>query len=106
MPGRPTAADLWRLARPVTPAELLPGDRVFRGAAAGAPYHVGMYAGKGAVIVAPHSGAQVRFEPATAGGWDAFGCLVEQPGDGGAEAHSALKQGRQHRTVEQKTTGL
>ncbi|MGZ4481082.1 MAG: C40 family peptidase, partial [Gaiellales bacterium] len=79
LPGRPTAAGLWRMARPVSPDELRPGDLVFRGAESRAPYHVGMYAGQGAVIVAPHSGAQVRFEPVAAGGWDGFGRLLEGP---------------------------
>jgi cell wall-associated NlpC family hydrolase len=75
LPGRPTAADLWRLARPESAAELAPADLVFEGAPSGAPYHVGMYVGDGMVVVAPHSGAQVRFEPLVAGGWDGFGRL-------------------------------
>jgi len=81
LPGRPTAASLWQAATPLTPAELLPGDLVFLGAGSGAPHHVGMYAGGGAVVVAPHTGGQVRFEPLAAGGWDGFGRIIDLPGD-------------------------
>ena len=76
LPGRPTAATLWSMARPAPPGALAPGDLVFKGTGSGAPYHVGIYAGGGAVIVAPHSGARVRFEPLAAGGWDGFGSLA------------------------------
>ena len=75
LPGRPTAADLWHDARPVTADELLPGDLGFVGTASGAPHHVGMYVGGGMMVVAPHTGAAVRFEPVAAGGWDGFGRL-------------------------------
>jgi cell wall-associated NlpC family hydrolase len=80
LPGRPTAADLWRLARPEPPSRLAPGDLVFLGAASGAPYHVGMYVGEGTVIAAPHSGAVVRFEPLAAGGWDGFARILPDAG--------------------------
>ena len=60
LPGRPTAADLWHDSRPVSAAELLPGDLAFVGAGSGAPHHVGMYVGGGTVVVAPHTGADVR----------------------------------------------
>jgi cell wall-associated NlpC family hydrolase len=76
LPGRPTAASLWAMGTAISPAELEPGDLVFRGAPSGAPYHVGLYAGGGAVIVAPHTGARVRVEAVTAGGWDGFGRLA------------------------------
>jgi cell wall-associated NlpC family hydrolase len=76
LPGRPTAADLWHDSRPVSAAELLPGDLAFVGTGSGAPHHVGMYVGGGTVVVAPHTGADVRFEPLAAGGWDGFGRLV------------------------------
>ncbi|HET7170055.1 MAG TPA: C40 family peptidase [Gaiellales bacterium] len=80
LPGRPTAAELWRLSSPL-PAEaaLAPGDLVFVGAASGAPHHVGMYVGGGTVVAAPHSGAEVRYEPLAAGGWDGFGRLAGPP---------------------------
>jgi cell wall-associated NlpC family hydrolase len=80
LPGRPTAADLWRLARPEPPSSLAPGDLVFLGAGSGAPYHVGMYVGEGTVIAAPHSGAVVRFEPLAAGGWDGFARILPDAG--------------------------
>ena len=76
LPGRPTAADLWRMARPEPAAALVPGDLVFLGTGSGAPYHVGMYVGGGDVVVAPHTGAAVRYEPLAAGGWDGFGRLA------------------------------
>jgi cell wall-associated NlpC family hydrolase len=76
LPGRPTAADLWQMARPEAAADLAPSDLVFLGSGTGAPYHVGMYAGDGMVVVAPHTGARVRFEPLAAGGWDGFGRLL------------------------------
>ena len=81
LPGRPTAADLWRMARPEAAAELAPADLVFVGTAGGEPDHVGMYVGGGMVVVAPHTGASVRYEPLAVGGWDGFArMLVAQPG--------------------------
>ena len=74
--GRPTAADLWRLSAPEPAGALAPSDLVFLGARSGAPHHVGMYVGDGMVVVAPHTGARVRFEPLAAGGWDGFGRLM------------------------------
>ena len=59
LPGRPTAADLWRLGRPIPAAVLQPGDLVFVGTAGGAPHHVGIYVGDGTVLSAPHTGARV-----------------------------------------------
>lgn len=87
LPGRPTAADLYRLARPVAAGELVPGDLVFMGAPSGQPYHVGMYVGGGTVIAAPHTGAAVSFQPLAGAGWDGFGRLVD---DGGAVAAVAV----------------
>jgi hypothetical protein len=41
-----------------------------------------MYVGDGMVVVAPHSGARVRFEPLAAGGWDGFGrVMAAAPGE-------------------------
>jgi cell wall-associated NlpC family hydrolase len=79
LPGRPTAADLWHLAAPEPPEALVPGDLVFVGAPSGAPHHVGVYVGGGAVVVAPHTGAAVRYEPLAAGGWDGYGRLAGPP---------------------------
>jgi hypothetical protein len=61
---------------------LAPGDLVFAGAASGAPHHVGMYVGGGTVVAAPHTGAEVRYEPLEAGGWDGFGRLAGPPPSG------------------------
>jgi cell wall-associated NlpC family hydrolase len=76
LPGRPTAAELWHLAQPIDEQALAPGDLLFMGAPSGAPYHVGMYAGDGLVVVAPHTGAQVMFQPLQGAGWDGFGRLL------------------------------
>jgi cell wall-associated NlpC family hydrolase len=97
LPGRPTAADLWRESRPVSAGELLPGDLAFVGTGSGAPHHVGMYVGGGTVVVAPHTGADVRFEPLAAGGWDGFGRLVgagpvAEPADPAVEAAARAHQ--------------
>ncbi len=90
LPGRPTAADLWRLSAPEPAAALAPADLVFVGAASGAPHHVGMYVGDGMVVVAPHTGARVRFEPLAAGGWDGFGRVLAGA-SGGAAADPAVE---------------
>ena len=91
LPGRPTAADLWHMAQPIDQAQLEPGDLVFLGAPSGSPYHVGLYAGGGQVVVAPHTGAQVQFEPLASGGWDGFARLLP-PAPGGAVPPSAVEQ--------------
>ena len=85
LPGRPTAADLWHDSRPVSADELVPGDLAFVGTPSGAPHHVGMYVGGGTVVVAPHTGADVRYEPLAAGGWDGYG----RPFAGGPVAKAA-----------------
>ncbi|MDX6519655.1 MAG: hypothetical protein QOF08_260 [Gaiellales bacterium] len=87
LPGRPTAAGLWQMSQPITPDRLLPGDLVFAGAVSGAPYHVGIYAGGGAVLAAPHTGATVGYTPLAGGGWDGFGRLLT---DGDASVSSAV----------------
>ena len=97
LPGRPTAADLWRMARPEPAAELAPADLVFVGAGSGAPHHVGMYVGDGMVVVAPHTGASVRYEPLAAGGWDGFGRMLDAdtgapPSDPAVEAAARAHQ--------------
>jgi cell wall-associated NlpC family hydrolase len=76
LPGRPTAADLWRMGRPVPTAALQPGDLVFVGTAGGAPHHVGIYVGDGTVLSAPHTGARVGYSPLAYGGWDGYASLL------------------------------
>jgi cell wall-associated NlpC family hydrolase len=90
LPGRPTAADLWHVGRPEAVADLAPADLVFVGTASGAPHHVGMYVGDGMVVVAPHTGAQVRFEPLAAGGWDGYARLFSGAG-GSAPVDAAVE---------------
>jgi hypothetical protein len=111
LPGRPTAADLWHDSRPVAAADLLPGDLVFVGTGSGAPHHVGMYVGGGTVVVAPHTGADVRFEPFAAGGWDGFGRLsaegpVAQPADPAVEAAARAHQVPPHALSAELGLGL
>jgi cell wall-associated NlpC family hydrolase len=111
LPGRPTAADLWHDSRPVSAAELLPGDLAFVGAGSGAPHHVGMYVGGGTVVVAPHTGADVRFEPLAAGGWDGFGRLVAggpvaAPADPAVEAAARTHQVPPHALAAELRLGL
>ena len=96
LPGRPTAADLWRLAAPEPPEALAPGDLVFAGAATGAPHHVGMYVGGGTVVAAPHTGAEVRYEPLARGGWDGFGRLAGPPPAGPAGDPAVARAARRH----------
>jgi hypothetical protein len=75
LPGRPTAAVLWYLAKPIKRHQLRPGDLVFLGAPTGEPYHVGMFVGRGKVVVAPHRGALVELVPLADTPWDGFGTL-------------------------------
>ena len=79
LPGRPTAAVLWAMSVPVDPADLRPGDLVFLGARSGLVHHVGLYAGGGWVIAAPHHGALVSIEPLAAVPWDGFGRILRAP---------------------------
>jgi cell wall-associated NlpC family hydrolase len=76
LPGRPTAADLWQMGRPMPAAELQPGDLVFVGTAGGAPHHVGIYVGQRTVLSAPHTGARVGYSPLAYGGWDGYARLL------------------------------
>ena len=75
LPGRPTAAVLWRMSTPIAARNLRPGDLVFLGAPSGNPYHVALYAGNGLVIVAPHRGEPVMVVPYGAIAWDGYGRL-------------------------------
>lgn len=55
-------------AHPVAENQLAPGDLVFYAGSDGsltAPGHVGIYVGNGAIIDAPYTGANVRFDPLT-----------------------------------------
>jgi hypothetical protein len=60
-----TSQEQWKVGRQITAGELQPGDLVFsRGSdgTAAAPGHVAIYAGGGQVVVAPHTGANVRLQ--------------------------------------------
>jgi hypothetical protein len=90
LPGRPTAAVLWRMSMPVGPARLQPGDLAFLYSRHRAPYHVALYVGDGLVVVAPHTGADVQVEPLTAIAWDGYGRLLKGGrGDGLAQSVAA-----------------
>ena len=58
------AEDQWRTEPHVATDHLVPGDLVFFGAGGDAE-HVGIYIGDGAMIDAPHAGADVRMETFT-----------------------------------------
>jgi cell wall-associated NlpC family hydrolase len=79
LPGRPTAAVLWAMSLPVAQGELRPGDLVFLGVRSGLVHHVGLYAGGGWVIAAPHRGAQVSVESLAAVPWDGYGRILRAP---------------------------
>ncbi len=74
--GRPTAAGLQVLARPLPAgAPLLPGDLVFAGAPA---RHVGLVVAAGLAVEAPRRGALVHVEPLTEGGWTGAGRILAE----------------------------
>jgi cell wall-associated NlpC family hydrolase len=79
LPGRPTADVLWAMSVPIKAADLRPGDLVYLGTRSGLVHHVGLYAGDGWVIAAPHRGALVEVEPLTAVPWDGFGRILQAP---------------------------
>lgn len=61
-----TSQEQWTSGTPVTADQLQPGDLVFSAGSDGtasSPGHVGIYAGDGQVIEAPHTGANVRVRP-------------------------------------------
>jgi cell wall-associated NlpC family hydrolase len=93
LPGRPTAAVLWRMSTPVGRARLQPGDLAFLYSRHRAPYHVALYVGDGLVVVAPHTGADVTIEPLSAVAWDGYGRLL-RGGRGGGLAHSVAEAAR------------
>ena len=93
LPGRPTAAVLWYLAKPIKRDQLRPGDLVFLGAPTGEPYHVGMFVGHDKVVVAPHRGALVELVPLSDTPWDGFGTLWKD-GPHGSKLVFGLKEAR------------
>jgi hypothetical protein len=72
LPGRPTAAVLWRMGIPIERAQLRPGDLAFLGAPSGDPYHVALYAGDGIVIVASGRHHPIAEVPLNSVPWDGF----------------------------------
>jgi len=97
LPGRPTADVLWAMSVPLRPADLRPGDLVFLGTRSGLAHHVGLYAGGGWVIAAPHHGAPVSIEPLTAVPWDGFGRILRAPR--GRIVSVRIIRGSDHRPV-------
>lgn len=79
----------------VSADQLAPGDLVFAAGSDGtaaAPGHVGMYAGGGQVIEAPHTGAVVRFTPLSAFGATSYRRIigsVSGAGTGGGSVQQA-----------------
>jgi cell wall-associated NlpC family hydrolase len=76
LPGRPTAAVLWRMSAATDRRHLKPGDLAFLYTRTRAPYHVALYVGAGLVVVAPHAGANVQIERLSAVPWDGYGRLL------------------------------
>jgi cell wall-associated NlpC family hydrolase len=72
LPGRPTAAVLWQMGIPIALSQLRPGDLAFLGAPSGAPYHVGLYAGRGIVVVASGRGEPIAAVRLASVAWDGF----------------------------------
>jgi cell wall-associated NlpC family hydrolase len=99
LPGRPTADVLWAMSVPLARADLRPGDLVFLGARSGLVHHVGLYAGGGWVIAAPHHGALVEVEPLTAVPWDGFGRILQAPR--GRLLNAQLHAGSDRRAIAQ-----
>jgi NlpC/P60 family len=95
LPGRPTAQVLWSMSVPVGRNDLRPGDLVFLGTRAGYAHHVGLYAGGGWVIAAPHRGAAVEVELLSAVPWDGFGRILKAPRGRGLGAHGLAARDRQ-----------
>jgi cell wall-associated NlpC family hydrolase len=93
LPGRPTAAVLFSMSTAVARDRLQPGDLVFLYGRTRAPYHVALYAGRGLVVVAPESGADVTVEPLSAVHWDGYGRLIAG-GRGGGLARSVAQAAR------------
>jgi len=82
---------------PIKPADLRPGDLVFLGTRAGLAHHVGLYAGGGWVIAAPHQGALVEVERLAAVPWDGFGRILKAPR--GRILSARIRAGRDGRPV-------
>jgi hypothetical protein len=72
LPGRPTAAVLWQMGMPIARDQLRPGDLAFLGAGTGAPYHVGLYAGHGIVVVASGRRQPIEAVPLDSVPWDGY----------------------------------
>ena len=73
--GRPTAEVLWAMSQPIRPSQLEAGDLVFLLSSHGYAYHVGIYAGFGQVVVAPHTGTRVQMQELGDTPWQAYGRL-------------------------------
>jgi hypothetical protein len=75
LPGRPTAEVLWAMSQPIKASQLEAGDLVFLLNSNGYAYHVGLYAGFGQVVVAPHTGTRVQMQELGDTPWQAYGRL-------------------------------
>lgn len=85
-----TSQEQYAALIPITQSQLLPGDLVFSAGSDGTtshPGHVGMYAGGGQVLNAPHTGTVVRLESLS--GWGAVG-YRRIPGINGAPADASI----------------
>lgn len=95
-----TTYDQWRAGKPVSVAELQPGDLVFFHMGPRGPEHVGIYVGGDRFLEDPHTGAAVRYSklstyPSYVGARrvipDRAGATAGKPGDGKPKGEAAPK---------------
>ncbi|MEV8530095.1 C40 family peptidase [Streptomyces sp. NPDC052000] len=91
-----TSEEQAKFGTAVSANELAPGDLVFAAGSDGtasAPGHVGMYAGGGQVIEAPHTGAVVRFTPLSAFGATSYRRIIGSASGAGTGGGSVQQAG-------------
>lgn len=86
-----TSEEQAKFGTAVSANQLQPGDLVFAAGSDGtaaAPGHVGMYAGGGQIIEAPHTGAVVRFTALSAFGATSYRRIIGSVSGGSTDAGS------------------
>lgn len=90
-----TSEEQAKFGTAVNANQLQPGDLVFAAGSDGtaaAPGHVGLYAGGGQVIEAPHTGAVVRFTPLTSFGPTSYRRVIGSASGGSTGATGGVQQ--------------
>lgn len=90
-----TSEEQARFGSAVSASDLQPGDLVFSAGSDGtaaSPGHVGMYAGGGQVIEAPHTGAVVRFTALSAFGATSYRRVLGSASEGSTGAAGGVQQ--------------